>query len=173
MKPNNARERSQAFNRFLLFFILTILVIITAVFFGVKIPYAENEKLQAQLAAVEKENRFREDFTTAMAEALELLDTVNMDAQKSGLLDGRITQKIQDLDAMLAKNDITSKNLYNQIIKSLNNTQSDKRGLRAAGNKDSVVAMYNVQIQELKNSLTKWQESYNQLQMQNMILRQK
>lgn len=173
MRSINAQERSKAFNRFLLFFLLTIAVIITAVFFGIKIPYAENEKLQQQLAAVDKENRFREDFTTAMAEAQNLLDTVNMDPQKSGLLDGRITQKIQDLDAMLAKNDITSKSLYNQVIKALNNTQSDKRGLRAAGNKDSVVAMYNVQIQELKNSLAKWQESYNQLQMQNLILRQK
>lgn len=173
MKPINAQERSRAFSRFLLFFILTIAVIITAVFFGVKIPYAENEKLQEQLAIVDKEKRFQEDFTIAMSEAQSLLDSVNIDAQKSGLLDGRITQKIQELDAMLAKNETTSKLLYNQVIKSLNNTQSDKRGLRAASNKDSVVAMYNLQIQELKNSLAKWQESYNQLQMQNLILRQK
>lgn len=173
MKPLNAKERRSAFQRFLLFFTLTILVIVAAVFFGVKIPYAENEKLQAQLAAVDKENHFRDDFTLSMSEAQSLLDTVNMDPQKSGLLDGRITQKIQEMDAMLSKNDITSKTLYNQVIKSLSNTQTDKKGLRAAGNKDSVVAMYNMQIQELKNSLAKWQESYNQLQTQNLILRQK
>lgn len=173
MKPLNTHERQAAFQRFLLFFILTVCIIVAAVFFGVKIPYAENEKLQAQLTAVDKENHFRDDFTNAMADAQSLLDTVNIDPQKSGLLDGRITQKIQEMDAMLAKNDVTSKTLYNQIIKSLNNTQSDKKGLRAAGNKDSVVAMYNVQIQELKNSLAKWQESYNQLQTQNLILRQK
>lgn len=173
MKPLNVQDRQRAFQRFLLFFILTIAVIITAVFFGIKIPYAENEKLQEQLAIVDKENHFRNDFSLAMTEAQSLLDTVNMDPQKSGLLDGRITQKIQEMDAMLAKNDITSKGLYSQVIKSLNSMQSDKRGLRAASNKDSVVAMYNMQILELKNSLAKWQESYNQLQTQNLILRQK
>ncbi|MEE6186506.1 hypothetical protein PIECOFPK_02545 [Mycovorax composti] len=173
MKPLNAQERSKAFVRFLLFFILTLLVIVTAVFFGMRIPYAENEKLQQQLAAVGKENHFRDDFTTAMTEAQELLESVNMDPQKSGLLDGRITQKIQEMDAMVSKSDITSKRLYTQVIKILTDAQSDKRGLRAASNKDSVVAMYNLQIQELKNSLAKWQESYNQLQMQNLILRQR
>ncbi|WP_317235260.1 type VI secretion system TssO [Niabella ginsengisoli] len=152
---------------------LTIAVIITAIFFGIKIPYAENEKLQEQLAIVDKENLFRNDFTSTMAEAQSLLDTVNIDPQKSGLLDGRITQKIQEMDAILSKNEVTSKGLYSQVIKALNNMQSDKRGLRAAGNKDSVVAMYNAQILELKNSLVKWQESYNQLQTQNLILRQK
>ncbi|MCH5597546.1 type VI secretion system transmembrane protein TssO [Niabella ginsengisoli] len=136
-------------------------------------PYAENEKLQEQLAIVDKENLFRNDFTSTMAEAQSLLDTVNIDPQKSGLLDGRITQKIQEMDAILSKNEVTSKGLYSQVIKALNNMQSDKRGLRAAGNKDSVVAMYNAQILELKNSLVKWQESYNQLQTQNLILRQK
>ena len=173
MKPLNAQERQKSFSRFLLFFVLTIAIIITAVFFGIKIPYAENEKLQEQLATIDKENHFRNDFTSAMSEAQSLLDTVNMDPQKSGLLDGRVTQKIQEMDAMLSKNEVTSKNLYSQVIKSLNSMQSDKRGLRAAGNKDSVVAMYNAQILELKNSLVKWQESYNQLQTQNLILRQK
>lgn len=173
MKPLNTQDRQKAFTRFLIFFILTIIVIVTAVFFGIRIPYAENEKLQEKLAIVEKESRFRDDFSDGVAEAQSLLDTVNIDAQKSGLLDGRITQKIQELDAMLAKNEVTSKGLYNQMIKALNNMQSDKRGLRAAGNKDSVVAMYNAQILELKNSLVKWQESYNQLQTQNLILRQK
>ena len=79
MKPLNIQERQKAFQRFLLFFILTVAVIVTAIFFGVKIPYAENEKLQEQLSIVDKENRFREDFSRAMAEAQSLLDTVNMD----------------------------------------------------------------------------------------------
>ncbi len=173
MKPINAQERRKTFQRFLLFFILTMAVIMATIFFGIRIPYKENSKLQEQLAMAEKENQFRNDFARSMAETQSLLDTVNLDAAKSGLIDGRITQKIQEMDALLNKNEVGSKNLYSQIIKSMNNTQSDKKGLRAAGNKDSVVAMYNAQIQELKNSLTKWQDSYRQLETQNLMLRQK
>lgn len=173
MKPLNAQERRSSFWRFLLFFFITLAVIITAIFFGIKIPYAENKKLQEQLAIVSKENQFKDEFTASMAEAQALLDTVNQDPLKSGLVDGRITQKVQQMDAMINKAELNSKTIYTQIIKGLNNTQSDKTALRAAGNKDSVVAMYNSQIQELKNSLTKWQDSYKQLEMQNLILRQK
>ena len=145
----------------------------TTIFFGIRIPYKENSRLQEQLAMVEKENQFRNDFAKAMSETQSLLDTVNQDAAKSGLMDGRITQKIQEMDAMLNKNEAGNKTLYSQVIKAMNNTQSDKKGLRAAGNKDSVVAMYNAQIQELKNSLTKWQDSYRQLETQNLMLRQR
>jgi len=173
MKPNNSTERSSAFTRFLLFFLLTIALIVTTIFFGIRIPYAENEKLREQLAIIEKENEFRDHFADNMQQAQSLLDTVNMDAAKSGLIDGRITQKIQEMDAQLNKNNTSSKEIYSHIIKALNNTQTDKKGLRAASSKDSVVAMYNAQIQELKNSLTKWQESYKQLEMQNLLLRQK
>lgn len=173
MKPINTEERKKTFQRFLLFFIITMAVIMTTIFFGIRIPYKENSKLQEQLAMAEKENHFQNDFAKSMAEAQSLLDTVNQDAAKSGLIDGRITQKIQELDALVNKNEVSSPTLYAQIIKAMNNTQSDKKGLRAAGNKDSVVAMYNAQIQELKNSLTKWQDSYRQLETQNLMLRQK
>ncbi|SDD98931.1 type VI secretion system TssO [Niabella drilacis] len=173
MKPNNTKERSQAFARFLLFFLLTIALIVTTIFFGIRIPYAENEKLREQLAIIEKENEFRDHFAGNMQQAQSLLDTVNMDPAKSGLIDGRITQKIQEMDAQLNRNSTSSKEIYSQIIKALNNTQTDKKGLRAASSKDSVVAMYNAQVQELKNSLTKWQDSYKQLEMQNLLLRQK
>ncbi|MBK7098631.1 MAG: hypothetical protein IPH58_10095 [Sphingobacteriales bacterium] len=172
MRPNNIQERNKSFQRFLLFFILTVAIIMVTVFFGIRVPYAENEKLREQIAQMDKENQFRENFSVSMTETQSLLDTVNLDVARAGLIDGRITQKVQDMDALINKTDLSSKTLYSQVVKALNNSQSDKRGLRAASSKDSLVAMYNAQIQALQNSLTKWQESYNQLKMQNDILRQ-
>ncbi|WP_346237419.1 type VI secretion system TssO [Niabella insulamsoli] len=174
MKPVNSKERSVAFQRFLLFFILTLAVIVVTIFSGIQIPYKENSKLRAQIAVADSEQVFRNEFLANLRQAQSLLDTVNQSAAASGLIDGRITQKIQELDAMYAKTpDVNNKDLYGQIIKGLNNARSDKAALRAAGNKDSVVAMYNKQIQDLNNSLTKWQESYRQLEMQNVILKQR
>ena len=173
MKAVNTKERSIAFQRFLLFFILTISVIGAAIFVSVRIPYAENKKLRDQIAIADSEQMFRNNFLESVKQTQSLLDTVNQAAGSAGLIDGRITQKLQEMDAMVAKNaDPNNKDLYAQIIKSFNNARSDKAAIRAAGNKDSVVAMYNKQIQDLNNSLTKWQESYNQLEMQNRILKQ-
>jgi len=173
MKAVNSKERSRAFQRFLLFFLLTLGVIVATIFVGIKIPYAENKKLREQIITADSEQVFRNDFLARLHEAQSLLDTVNQATATSGLIDGRITQKIQEMDAMVAKSPgMRDKDLYAQVIKGLNNAKSDKAALRAAGNKDSVVAMYNKQIQDLNNSLTKWQESYKQLEMQNLILKQ-
>lgn len=172
MRPINTQERRKSFQRFLLFFVITVAIMATTLFFGIRIPYAENDKLREQLTQMENENRFRDNFSLGMAETTGLLDTVNLDAAKSGLIDGRITQKLQDLDAMVNKQELTSKTIYTQVIKLLGDAQSDKKSLRLAGNKDSVVALYNSQVQELKNQISKWQESYNQLRMQNDLLRQ-
>lgn len=172
MNPDNKSERNSAFARFLLFFFLTIAIVIVTIFFGIRIPYSENEKLHEQLAIVEKENQFKDNFATNMLQTQGLLDSINIDPARAGLVDGRVTQKIQEMDAALNKNETGAKEIYSQIIKALNNTQTDKKGLRAASNKDSVVAMYNAQIQELKNTVSQWQESYRQLETQNLLLKQ-
>lgn len=173
MKAINSIDRRKAFQRFLLFFILTISLLVTTIFVGTRVPYSENKKLREQIALSDSEQVFKLAFLDKMRQAQGLIDTVNLVPSASGLIDGRITQKIQEMDAMLAQNaTINNKDIYAQIIKTLNNAKSDKALLRAAANKDSVVALYNQQIQDLKNSLAKWQESYKQLEMQNLILRQ-
>ena len=172
MIPENIQERKKAFGRFLLFFTLTILVLGTTVFFGIRLPYVENSKLREQLAIVDSENVFRDNFLSTMMQAQSLIDTVNMAPASSGLVEGRITQNIQSLDAMISTSNSSSKSIYVQIIKALNISQSDKAALRAAGNKDSVVSMYNTKIEELNAALTKWQSAYKQLEMENMMLKQ-
>lgn len=174
MKPTNTTDRRKAFQRFLIFFILTVALITTTIFVGTRVPYSENKKLREQIALSDSERLFSSSFLGNMQQAQSLLDTVNQAAGSAGLIDGRITQKIQEMDAMVAKKTaLMNKDLYIQIIKALNNAKSDKAMLRAAGNKDSVVAMYTQQIQDLKNSLSKWQESYKSLEMQNLILKQR
>ncbi|HUN03474.1 MAG TPA: type VI secretion system TssO, partial [Niabella sp.] len=106
MRPNNIQERNKSFQRFLLFFILTVAIIMVTVFFGIRVPYAENEKLREQIAQMDKENQFRENFSVSMAETQSLLDTVNLDVTRAGLIDGRITQKVQDMDALINKTDL-------------------------------------------------------------------
>lgn len=172
MIPENIQERKKAFGRFILFFTLTILTLGTAVFFGIRLPYVENNKLREQLAIVDSENVFRDNFLSQMLQAQSLLDTINKVPASSGLLEGRITQNIQSLDAMINTSNNSSKTIYVQIVKALNLSQSDKAALRAAGNKDSVVSMYNSKIGELNTALTKWQDAYKQLEMENMMLKQ-
>ena len=52
-----------------------------------------------------------------MAETQSLFDTVNLDVTRAGLIDGRITQKVQDMDALINKTDLSSKTLYSQVVR--------------------------------------------------------
>lgn len=168
MKPENAKERSNAFGRFILFFILTIAVMATAIFFGIRVPYAENNKLRERLSRVDSEVVFRENFMVSMMQAQTLLDSINkVPPVVASLIDGRITQNIQSMDAMIGKNDSTSyRKIYVQVVKALTDAKADKTSLRAASSKDSLVANYNRQIEDLKANLQQWKDAYNQLKMQ-------
>lgn len=165
MKPDNSKDRSSAFGRFLLFFLLTVVVMAVAIFFGIRVPYAENNKLRERLSRVDSEIVFRENFMVSMMQAQTLLDSVNkVSPTMAGLIDGRITQCLQSMDAMIGKSDSThSKKIYTQIIKALNDSKSDKTSLRAASSKDSLASNYNRQIEDLKTNLQQWKDAYFQL----------
>ena len=49
MKALNAKERNRAFLKFLLFFVFTLVLVVTAIYFDFKLPLKENSYLQKQI----------------------------------------------------------------------------------------------------------------------------
>lgn len=80
MKPLNQAERTNAFLRFLLLFIITVALILTVVFFSVKVPFKENEQLRQDMARIKSERQLSESFNTAVKEIADELN--KFDASK-------------------------------------------------------------------------------------------
>src|SRR5690606_16606429 len=106
MVPQNNAERKKAFSRFLVFYIITTIVIVAAVYFGVQVPFQQNRKLQEQLAYAERERDFGRLFFNQLHEAKSLIDSVNKPGVQAELLDGQIDSKLQQLTVMVDKDSV-------------------------------------------------------------------
>lgn len=77
MKPLNTPERKKAFLNFILFYTITTLLIVLAVYFGMRVPFKQNDRLNAQLSVYEKEKEFAITFSKGASEAKAMLDSIN------------------------------------------------------------------------------------------------
>lgn len=172
MTPVNAQDRKKAFGRFLIFYIITTGIIVAAIFFGYQVPFQQNKKLQEQMAIVEKERAFGRQFFTQLSDTKALLDSVNKPGVQSELIDGQIDSKLQQLTALVDKDSVSEKRLYQEIIKTYFEIKDDKKRIRAGGDKDAQVASVEEQVNQWKKKYDDCFNTYTQLLTQyNMMQR--
>lgn len=73
----NSRDRSQAFYKFLLFFIITTLLVIMAIYLNFRVPVKDNVYLQNQLDIQRTQDANQAKFVSKMEEAVFLLDSLD------------------------------------------------------------------------------------------------
>ena len=128
MKPINRAERKKAFGNFLLFFIITVAVIVVTIFFSIQVPARQNQYLLKQMAQVEQEKVFAESFRHKMQETMLMLDSVNQ-SNNPDRMELQIQNNIAQLNQM-AIQDSSSSSFYLAITQSLDNLRRTKSDLR-------------------------------------------
>lgn len=162
MKPLNAAERSQAFRNFLIFFIITVGVIIAAVFFSIQVPFKENDQLRAAASTAEKQRVSTELFADKMETTIKLLDSVNLAGVQSELIDGDIDENLKSMKAMVrSDSSFQEKTLFNYIVDNFYDLKNAKKQLRDASGKDATFGELTRQNEELQNRI---QRANNDLQ---------
>ena len=150
MKPLNSEERKKAFTSFLLFFIITIAITVGAVYFGMQVPFAQNERLKDQVSKFQRENAFADAFSQKMGETKGMLDSVNKNGVQATIVDGQITENIKRLNAMVDADSSANKALYHSMVQSFVDLQIAKTGLREASSKDANLANSTQELTELR-----------------------
>lgn len=74
MKPLNRVERTHAFLRFLLLFLITVALIVAVVFFSIQVPWKENDQLRQRMAKMQKVADASEAFNTTVRETVDELN---------------------------------------------------------------------------------------------------
>lgn len=74
MKPLNRIERTHAFLRFLLLFLITVGVIVAVVFFSIEVPWKENDQLRQRMTRIKEEADAAEAFNTTVRETVDELN---------------------------------------------------------------------------------------------------
>jgi len=174
MRPLNAAERNQAFRNFLLFFIITIAVIIAAVFFSIQVPFKENDQLKDKIAVTEKQRDFSEQFADKMETTIKLLDSVNLANVRAELIDGAIDDNLRNMQAMIKSDTLVPvKNLYTNVVENFYDLKNAKKQLRDASGKDATFgtlqadnANLHSQLQQANSQLQYYQSLVSSLQQQ-------
>ena len=153
MQPVNQAERRRAFTNFLLFFIATIILILATVFFSVQVPFKQNNKLQAQVSAIESEKSLAERFANRLNETMGYFESVNKPGMQSEMLNDKITQNLSAMTSMISVDSTMFKGLYQNVITSLYEYQGAKKDLRGASSLDASVGELTSQLQQCRAEL--------------------
>jgi hypothetical protein len=173
MKPLNAEERKRSFLKFLGLFVITTLLIVTAVYFGYKVPFKQNEELKERIAIVEKEKTFADDFSARMKETKVLLDSVMLPGVQSELVDGHISENLKKMNAMTDAQPAGSQEIYRNIVRNFADLQIAKKQLREVSGKDATVGECQQKLAQANADLQQCHASESALRMQLMSIQQK
>ena len=103
MKALNAKERNRAFLKFLLFFVFTLVLVVTAIYFDFRLPLKENSYLQKQIDQQRQIEHNQENFVNTMNEAVRLLDSLDKPGTDMTQIDAQLDQKMIELDGLKQK----------------------------------------------------------------------
>ena len=86
MEPQNKKERSTIFRRFLIVFVVGILLIMIPFYFTIKLPERETKQTSEELQKLQEQVDFQKDFFAVRIDSVKQLfdgyDTKNVDVDK-------------------------------------------------------------------------------------------
>jgi hypothetical protein len=148
MKPLNQSERRKAFLSFLLFFLITIAVVLIAVFSSIRVPIAENEQLRKDRDLAENEMLFLQSFENKMQETMNLLDSFEL-IKNEYKAEADIKKNLGQMTAMISDS-ISVNSICNRILDNLTDLHAAKKQLRDVSNQTAVLEEKNHEIERLQ-----------------------
>jgi hypothetical protein len=133
MKPLNREERNRAFYRFLLFFLITVGLIVTVVFFSIDIPIREGRQIRKQMFAMQNERAVTDSFNTAMKEAVKELEKFNLKAESPTAIRQRVEFRANEMDQLLKSIPNGENSVYALMIRNIRDLSEAKAKLSSLG----------------------------------------
>jgi cell division protein YceG involved in septum cleavage len=93
----NSKERTQAYLKFLLFFVITVLVVVLAIYIDFYTPSRENKLLKEEVDLQRRQEANQQKFIDKMTRAITLLDSLNSSKNNTDQLRLQIGAQIDDL----------------------------------------------------------------------------
>ena len=97
----NAKQRNEAFVKFISFFIVTLAIIVAAVYFDYQLPLKDNEILRAKIRSYENQIYNQQQFIAGMETAKKLTDSIGKSEQFNALLDQEAARQLEALKSPL------------------------------------------------------------------------
>ena len=132
MKPLNSAERTNAFLRFLLLFLITVALIVSVVFFSVQVPVKENEQLRKQVISLQSDKQLSEAFAKDVRETQLALEKYADPMTPSAATQERVNNQLNTLRNKARQTSNGGGLLYELVVVSLSDLNDAKKKLRDA-----------------------------------------
>ena len=159
----NSKERNEAFLKFLLFFGITVALIIIAVYFNFRLPLKENSKLREKITLQTQEEMNQEKFTENMDKAMAYLDSLDKDPKNMESIDILLTGKIRDLATLQEKGYSPYAKMNKVIIERMIELKDQKKQLFKLSDKANTLLEMERKLQYAETQLTQKQQEIDQL----------
>ena len=149
----NSQERNQAFIKFLVFFLLTVILVITAVFFNYRLPVRENKMLQDEVDVQRQQDANQQKFVNRMQEAIVLLDSLEVSNTNLEQINLQLNGKIGELAILQQKDNTLYGKMNKVIVDRLQELQQKQRQLESLSDKAGKLASLQTELDKCKTDL--------------------
>lgn len=116
MEVLNKKERSRAFSFFILFFVITVIVLLAAVFFNAYFPFKENSLLKTENTKLKKEMEKQDEFSFQLEKVKAAVDSIGVPGQNDFFNEKLSLSILADMYKKLPKDTLKNKIMYNNTI---------------------------------------------------------
>ena len=117
MEIVNKEQRTKAYWFFVLFFAITVTIVVIAMFANVHFPFEENKLLKEKNAKLEKDIAIQNHFAADLEKVKVAMDSIGVSNLKDDFFNEKLALSIlADMYKQLPKDTLNNKNMYNNTI---------------------------------------------------------
>ncbi len=116
MEVLNKKQRRNAYWYFVLFFIITVAVLVIAVFFNAYFPFKENSLLKVENAKMKKDMETQGKFSFQLEKVKAAVDSIGVHGQNDFFNEKLALSILADMYKQLPKDTLKNKVMYNNTI---------------------------------------------------------
>ena len=160
----NSNERNQAFIKFMIFFLITTILVVSAVYVDFRgLPRERQRLLEREFANHRSEIQVQRQFVMVMERAKTLLDSLENSGKDRPKVEALLTGKLNDMQSIKLVDTSLNGKLNNAIFDSFIELQQLKRELGELRTLPSTVAELNAQLKDALRSLDDFRSRSQQL----------
>ncbi|WJS92809.1 type VI secretion system transmembrane protein TssO [Flavobacterium johnsoniae] len=155
MEVLNKKERQKAFYAFLCAFIITFIVMFSALAFNLYLPTAENKILKAENEMMKREYDYQTSFSIKIDSVRMTIDSINSPKVDNDFQQRLANVMVANIYQKIPKDTTDNKRLYNNIILAYKNIIDYKKQIRSLTHNAHLIDSLNQSAKTYKEELEK------------------
>jgi len=149
----NSKERNEAFLKFLVFFLVTLILVVLAIYFNFRLPVRENKMLQDEIETQRQQDMNQTKFVARMQEAVVLLDSLGKGGPNVDQINLQLNGKLAEIAGLQPKDNNLYGKMDKAIVEKFSELQSAKRALSALQEKADKISQMEADLNTTKSQL--------------------